>query len=110
VAANDNGRSSPPVDPTGPVGPTTPPVNPTPPPAGGWEIPREQAEQAADAFGDLSELLHEVVPEDLQKRIAEAIRELLVALRALLDWLVERLERRPGGAGGAAEVRDIPIL
>lgn len=55
----------------------------------------------------LSELLHEFVPEDLQKRIAEAMRELLVALRALIDWLVERLERRPGGP---AEVRDIPIL
>jgi hypothetical protein len=55
----------------------------------------------------LSELLHELVPEELQKRIAEAMRELLVALRALIDWLVERLERRPGGP---AEVRDIPIL
>ena len=55
----------------------------------------------------LSELLQEFVPEDLQKRIAEAIRELLVALRALIDWLVERLERRPSGP---VEVRDIPIL
>jgi hypothetical protein len=52
-------------------------------------------------------LVQEFVPEDLQKRIAEAVRELLVALRALIDWLVERLERRPGGP---VEVRDIPIL
>jgi hypothetical protein len=94
VATIDNGRSSPPVD-------------PAPPPQGGWEIPREQAAEAADVFTQLSELLREFVPEDLQKRIAEAMRELLVALRALIDWLVERLERRPPGP---VEVRDIPIL
>jgi len=82
-------------------------VEPVPPPPGGWEIPREQAAEAADVLTQLSELLREFVPEDLQKRIAEAIRELLVALRALIDWLVERLERRPGGP---AEVRDIPVL
>ena len=58
-------------------------------------------------LSQLSELLQEFVPEDLQKRIAEAIRELLVALRALIDWLVERLERRPSGP---VEVRDIPVL
>jgi hypothetical protein len=94
VAANDSGGGAPPPD-------------STPPPQGGWEIPREQAAEAADVLTQLSELLHEFVPEDLQKRIAEAMRELLVALRALIDWLVERLERRPGGP---AEVRDIPIL
>ena len=82
-------------------------MEPVPPPPGGWEIPREQAAEAADVLTQLSELLREFVPEDLQKRIAEAIRELLVALRALIDWLVERLERRPGGP---AEVRDIPVL
>lgn len=94
MAANDSGGGAPPAD-------------STPPPQGGWEIPREQAAEAADVLTQLSELLHELVPEELQKRIAEAMRELLVALRALIDWLVERLERRPGGP---AEVRDIPIL
>ncbi len=94
MAANDNGGGSPPVE-------------GTPPPAGGWEIPREQAAEAADVLTQLSELVQEFVPEDLQRRIAEAIRELLIALRGLLDWLVERLERRPDGP---VEVRDIPIL
>jgi hypothetical protein len=104
VAANDNGHSSPPEH------PTTPPVGPPPPPAAGWEIPREPAEPTADVFAQLSELLHEFVPEELQKRIADAVRELLVALRTLIDWLAELLERRPGGPGATTEVRDIPIL
>jgi hypothetical protein len=94
VAASDNRRE-------------TPPAEPTPPPQGGWEIPREEPAANADVLTQLSELLQEFVPEDLQKRIAEAVRELLVALRALIDWLVERLERRPAGP---VEVRDIPIL
>jgi hypothetical protein len=94
VAANENGRGSPPVEPSAA-------------PEGGWEIPREQAAEAADVLTQLGDLLQEFVPEDLQKRIAEANRELLVALRALIDWFVERLERRPSGP---VEVRDIPVL
>lgn len=94
MAESDNGQSRPPAE-------------QEPPPDGGWEIPREEAAAAADVLTQLSELLQEFVPEDLQKRIAEAVRELLVAIRALIDWLVERLERRPGGP---VEVRDIPIL
>lgn len=103
MAANDNGRRSPPLEPE----PSSPHGGSAPPPEGGWEIPREQAAEAADLLSRLGELVQEFVPEDLQKRIAEAVRELLVALRALIDWLVERLERRPGGP---VEVRDIPIL
>ena len=77
------------------------------PPPNGWEPLREQAESAADVLTQLSTFLQEFVPEDLQRRLAEAVRELLVALRALIDWLVQRLESRPGGP---APVRDIPIL
>jgi hypothetical protein len=94
VAVNDNGQD-------------VPPAEQTAPPAGGWELPREEAAAAADVLTQLSDLLQEFVPEDLQKRIAEAMRELLVALRALIDWLVDRLERRPGQP---TEIRDIPIL
>jgi hypothetical protein len=35
------------------------------------------------------------------------VRELLTALRALIDWYLERAERPPTGS---ADVHDIPIL
>lgn len=76
-------------------------------PPNGWEAPHQEDASTADVLAQLGELLGELVPEDLQLRIAEAVRELLVALRALIDWLVTRLEHRPGGP---VEVRDIPIL
>ena len=47
------------------------------------------------------------IPPDLQQRLAEAIREVLLALRALIDWYLERSDR---AGSGPAEVQDIPIL
>lgn len=55
--------------------------------------------QVARRFRDL-------IPPELQHRLAEAVRELLLALRALIDWYLERVERR---RGGPPEVTDIPI-
>jgi hypothetical protein len=51
--------------------------------------------------------LRERVPPELERRVLAALRELLLALRALLDWCVERTERR---SAPPAEVQDIPIL
>ena len=47
------------------------------------------------------------VPEPL----AEAVRELLLAVRALIDWYLDRLEQaaRPSKGGGGERVEDIPI-
>lgn len=47
------------------------------------------------------------VPPDLQHRLTEAIREVLLALRALIDWYLERTD---GGQNEPPEVEDIPIL
>ena len=79
-------------------------------PPRGWEVPRVAADVGpdADAIAQLAEQLLALVPEDLRMRLTEAVRQLLEALRALIDWCVERLERRSGG--GPVEVRDIPIL
>jgi hypothetical protein len=86
------------------------------PPPAGWQTPSDQGEgQAGDRRwpGDLELLaqalhaLRDLIPPELQRRIAEALRELLLALRALIDWYLQRSERhRPQ----PAEVQDIPIL
>jgi hypothetical protein len=43
----------------------------------------------------------------LRRRLGDAVRELLTAVRALIDWYLERVERP---APSASDVRDIPIL
>jgi hypothetical protein len=47
------------------------------------------------------------VPPELQQRLAEAFREVLLALRALIDWYLERSERQ---RSEPSEIQDIPIL
>jgi hypothetical protein len=47
------------------------------------------------------------LPPELERRVVTALRELLLAVRALIDWCVERAERR---SAAPAEVQDIPIL
>ena len=56
----------------------------------------------------LIDAVREAVPAELSRQLAAALRELLLALRALLDWYIERLgEPAPGRAG--VEVEDIPL-
>ena len=81
-------------------------------PPRGWEIPRAQEAPASDAdtLAQLIEQLLAMVPDDLRSRLTEAARQLLEALRALIDWCVTRLECGGAHSGGEVEVRDIPIL
>ena len=55
----------------------------------------------------LVQAMRDLDPPDLQRGLIAALREVLLALRALIDWYLERLER---GASRAVEVQDIPIL
>ena len=84
----------------------------TMPPPSGWAAPGGD-EDPRSAAGELDGLvaalasLRDLVPPELQRRLAEALRELLVAIRALLDWYIERLDREQTATG---EAEDIPIL
>ena len=49
--------------------------------------------------------LRRAAPAELQGRLTSLIREGLLTLRSLIDWYLERLDRRPRGP----EVEDIPI-
>jgi hypothetical protein len=89
------------------------------PPAAGWQSRPPVAEPGAAGAGSgeragdielLSQImrsLRELIPADLEQRLADALRELLLAIRALIDWYVDRLERR---RAEPVEVEDIPIL
>ncbi|HWF72736.1 MAG TPA: hypothetical protein VG186_05290 [Solirubrobacteraceae bacterium] len=80
------------------------------PPPAGWQAP--ETEEAPGRSGDLDllvqllESLRDLIPPELQQRLAEAVRELLLAVRALINWYLERLDKH---AEEPAEVQDIPI-
>ena len=88
-------------------------------PPAGWQQaapPGDEGDEgrAGSLFGSETELLlnllasvRDRIPPDLQRRLTEAVRDLLLALRALIDWYLERSERE---RSTPVTVRDIPIL
>jgi hypothetical protein len=78
-------------------------------PPRGWSAP---GDDRPGAFPDLAQLtaliesLRGIVPPDLARQLADALRELLIALRAVLDWYIARLEP-PEPA--SSDVQDIPV-
>jgi hypothetical protein len=81
------------------------------PPPSGWQVPED--ETAPRSRGDVDALvallrpLRDLIPPDLQQRLVAALREVVEAIRALLDWYLERLDRT---RAHPPEVQDIPIL
>lgn len=79
-------------------------------PPAGFEGERSPGERSAfadlQALAGLLDTARTSVPPELARQLAEAARELLIALRALIDWWIARLERPPETP---VEVQDIPI-
>ncbi len=78
-------------------------------PGPGWrttqerEALRDDVASLAATLGTLAEL----VPEELRAQLAEVLRQVLLLVRALIDWLVERL---PQARGAEPVVQDIPVV
>jgi hypothetical protein len=90
----------------GPV-PAGGPQKPTTPPAG-WQAAGETGAPAeVAALVRLLGLLRDVLPAELQEQLVDLVRQVLVVLRALIDWAVTRLEA--DARAGEVEVEDIPI-
>lgn len=73
---------------------------------GGGAAPGSTPE--VQAVAALLELARASLPPDLAARVLDVARELLLALRALIDLLLERIERRARDTREVA-VEDIPI-
>lgn len=89
-------------------------------PAGGWATPQDRSERADEvhALAELVRALRELVPTELRGQVTEILRQLLLLVRAIIDWWVDRLELEstPGARPArradedrAPHVEDIPI-
>jgi hypothetical protein len=80
------------------------------PPPSGWqkvgEPPPSGRSSELEALVGALHALRGLVPPEVLARLAAALRELLLALRALIDFYLERLERPPARDD---QIQDIPI-
>ncbi|MBA2513851.1 MAG: hypothetical protein H0V26_05920 [Solirubrobacterales bacterium] len=65
--------------------------------------------EALKAIAGLLEVVRGAVPPELAHQFAGAVRELLVAVRALIDFYLDRLDQPLDREARPAEVEDIPI-
>ena len=83
------------------------------PPAAGWDVPGSaaKANDEIDALIAVVGSIRDLLPPDLRAQLAEIVRQILVFVRAVLDWWIERVERESGGGpdGSRDDVEDIPI-
>jgi hypothetical protein len=79
-------------------------------PPRGWST--HGAEPTSAPFPDLGALaalvesMRGVVPPELSRQLSDALRDLLIALRAVLDFYIARLERPEPPP---SDVQDIPV-
>ena len=76
------------------------------------EWPRREAADELDALVGLLRTLRDLVPPELQQQVSDLMRQVLLLLRAMIDFWVERLDGGGAGAGAVeakVEVEDIPI-
>ena len=78
-------------------------------PRAGWDVPgrADDANVELEALVRMLGMLRDVLPPELRAQLAELVRQLLVFVRAVLDWWIERIEQGPRGDERAVE--DIPI-
>lgn len=70
----------------------------------------QETVREAQALVALLQTLRDVVPPELWQQIRELVRQLLLLIRAIIDWWVDRIEPGPAVPRGAAPpVEDIEI-
>jgi hypothetical protein len=83
------------------------------PPPAGWDVPKSatKANDEIDALIAVVASLRDLLPPELRAQLAEIVKQILVFVRAVLDWWIDRVERESGGgsSGSRDDVEDIPI-
>jgi hypothetical protein len=84
--------------------------DPRRPPPRGYATPADDPGRSTtadiQALAALLDLGRTMLPPELRAQVAELVRELLLLVRALIDWYLERVEAR---RKTPVEVQDIPI-
>jgi hypothetical protein len=80
-------------------------------PPRGWAAPEEEPQSAPgvselQALAGLLDLARQSLPPELTRQFLDALRQLLLAVRALVDFWLERLDAQ---RETPPEVEDIPI-
>ena len=79
------------------------------PPPRGYAVPEDESRSTTadlQALVALLDLGRTLVPPELREQIAQLVREILLLVRAIVDWYIERLDQ---GRKAPVEVQDIPI-
>jgi hypothetical protein len=79
------------------------------PPPRGYAVPDDEGRSTTSDLQALVALLdlgRTLVPPELREQIAELVREILLLVRAIVDWYLERIDQR---RKAPVEVEDIPI-
>lgn len=77
---------------------------------GGTGFPTDDATREAQALVSLVELLRDLLPPELRRQVTDLVRQVLLLVRAILDWWVQRLEPgRDPAVAPAPDVEDIPL-
>jgi hypothetical protein len=84
-------------------------------PPRGWDVgsehqPPPTTPSELQVIVGLLDAIRGSMPAELTQQLAEALRELLMAVRALIDWYLERLERGPRKPSDPDDrIEEIPI-
>ena len=79
------------------------------PPRNGYAVPGgggDQSTRELQALVALLDVVRGLIPRELAEQLTDLVRELLLLVRALIDWYLDRLELR---RRTPLEVEDIPI-
>lgn len=85
-------------------------------PPSGWATPEDHGRRSAElqALMELLEALRSLVPAELEAQLREVTRQVLLLVRAVVDWWLERVEpsaaaATPAAADPAARLQRIPV-